>query len=88
MFDCVNHEMLSKKLKRLPLDPHIINWYLSYLDNREQRVVYNNFECQWKKINRGTTQGSVSGPYLFNIFINDLELVLGNQPALFYFYLK
>ena len=36
-----------------------------------------------KKINRGTTQGSVSCPYLLNIFINDLELVLGNQPALF-----
>ena len=81
-FDCVNHEMLSNKLKRLPLDPHIINWYLSFLDNRQQRVVYSSFEGQWKKINRGTTQGSVSGPYLFNIFINDLELVLGNQPAL------
>ena len=69
--------------KRLPLDPHIINWYLSFLDNRQQRVVYNSFEGQWKKINRGITQGSVSGPYLFNILINDLELVLGNQPALF-----
>ena len=65
------------------LDPHIINWYLSFLDNRQQRVVYNSFEGQWKKINRATTQGSVSGPYLLNIFINDLELVLGNQPALF-----
>ena len=82
-FDCFNHKMLSNKLKPLPLDPHIINWYLSFLDNRQQRVVYNGFEGQWKKINRGTTQGSVSGPYLFNIFINDLELVLGNQPALF-----
>ncbi|XP_068735680.1 uncharacterized protein [Montipora capricornis] len=82
-FDCVNHEMLSNKLKRLPLDPHIINWYLSFLDNRQQRVVYNSFEGQWKKINRGTTQGSVSDPYIFNIFINALELVLGNQPALF-----
>ena len=69
-------------LKRFPLDPHIINWYLSFLDNRQQRVVYNSFEGQWKKINRGT-QESVSGLYLFNIFMNDLELVLGNQPALF-----
>ena len=34
-------------------------------------------------LNKGTTQGIVSGPYLFNIFINALELVLGNQPALF-----
>lgn len=66
-FDCVNHEMLSNKLKRLPLDPHIINWYLSFLDNRQQRVVYNSFEGQWKNINRGTTQGSVSGPYLTSL---------------------
>ena len=34
-------------------------------------------------LNKGTTQGIVSGPYLFNIFINALELVLGNRPALF-----
>jgi len=75
--------MLSNKLKRLPLDPHIINWYLSFLDNRQQRVVYNSFAGQWKKISRGTIQRSVGGTYLFNIFINDLELVLGNQTAFF-----
>ena len=83
VFDCVNHEMLSNKLKRVPLDPHIINSYLSFFDNRQQRVVYNSFEGQQKTINKGTTQGSVNDPYLFNILINDLELVLGNQPALF-----
>ena len=82
-FDCVSHEKLSIKLKRLPLNPFIINWYLNFLSNRQQHVIYNGFEGQWKVINRGTTQGSVSGPYLFNIFINDLEINLNNQPALF-----
>ena len=34
-------------------------------------------------VNKGTTQGSVSGPYLFNVFLNDLEIKLGSTPALF-----
>ena len=83
-FDLVSHEKPACiKLKRLPRNPFIINWYLNFLANRQQRVIYNGFEGQWKVINRGTTQGSVSVPYLFNIFINDLEISLNNQPALF-----
>ena len=45
------------------------NWYLNFLKDRKQRVCCNNFECDWKPVNQGTTQGSVSGPYLFNIFL-------------------
>ena len=60
-----------------------MNWYLSFLEKRQQRVVYNGFEGQWREVNRGTTQGSVSGPYLFNVFINDLEINLEGRPALF-----
>lgn len=72
-FDFVNHAILSAKLKQLPLNPYIINWYHSFLYAR-QRVVSYNFIGQWKSVNRGTTQGSVSGPYLFDIFFNDLEI--------------
>ena len=81
-FDCVNHELLSSKLRQFPLNPLVVNWYLRFLEKRQQRVVYNGFEGQWREVNRGTTQGSVSGPYLFNVFINDLEINLKGRPAL------
>ena len=82
-FDSVKHELLANKLKKLPLNPYITNWYLNFLKDRKQRVCCNNFECDWKPVNQGTTQGSVSGPYLFNIFLNDLNITLGNHDALF-----
>ena len=82
-FDFVNHTILSAKLKQLPLNPYIINWYQSFLYARQQRVVSYNFLGHWKSVNRGTTQGSVSGPYLFNIFLNDLEIFFHGCPVLF-----
>ena len=53
---------------------YIINWLISFLSDRKQRVVQNNVVMEWKNVNRGTTQGSVNGPYLFNMFLNDLQL--------------
>ena len=58
--------------------------YLSFLSDRQQRVVYNNsFVGEWKDVNKGTTQGSVSGPYLFNVFLNDLKIQLEGVDILF-----
>ena len=82
-FDSANRGFLSDKLKDVPWNPFIINWYLSFLENRRQCIIYNSFQGQWKCVNRGTTQGSMIGPYLFSIFINDLEISIDNHPALF-----
>ena len=54
---------------------YIINWYVSFLSERKQRVVCHNTFCYWKGVNCGTIQGSVSGPtYLFILFLNDLDV--------------
>ena len=82
-FDSVRHELLSNKLKWLPLNAYIINWYHSFLYNRQQPIVHNNHLHECKGVNKGTTQNSMSGPYLFNVFLNDLEIKLGSTPALF-----
>ena len=43
---------------------------------------YSRVECDWKPVKKGTTQGSVSGPYLFNVFLNDFNITLGNHDVL------
>ena len=82
-FDSVRHVLQSEKLKTVLLNPYIINWYLNFLKDRQQRVVYKDYHGEWKYVNKGTTQESVSGPYLFNIFINDLEIEIDHESALF-----
>ena len=74
---------LAIQLKLLPLNAYIINWYHSFLYNRQQRIVHNNYLHGWRGVNKGTTQGSVGGSYLFNVFLNDLDIKLGSTPALF-----
>ena len=82
-FDKVWHEGLIFKLKQNGIEGKLLNLFSDYLANRKQRVVLNGMESNWGEIKAGVPQGSVLGPLLFLIYINDLEEGIESHVILF-----
>ena len=78
-FDTVSHKMVCEKLKSVNPNPYIINWIISFLGNRKQRVVVDGNITHYVDINRGVSQGTVLGPLLFSLMVNDIMLVHSNN---------
>ena len=73
-FDSLDHQILINKLKKCGFQNAELNWFRNYLTNRLQYITYNNKSSSYKKITTGVPQGSILGPLLFLIYVNDLPL--------------
>ncbi len=82
-FDKVYHPALLHKLQCYGIGGDLLNWLASYLEGRKQKVLINGVSSDWNDINASVPQGSILGPLLFLIYVNDLVDDLISLPYLF-----
>ena len=82
-FDRVWHKGLLCKLKAAGISGNLLSWFSSYLSERRQRVILPGTQSDWNYIQAGVPQGSILGPLLFLLYINDIVTDIGSNIRLF-----
>ena len=82
-FDTVPHELIKSKLHGMGVNKNILNWIDSFLSNRQQCVIVNGAKSNNEAVRSGVPQGTVLGPILFLIHINDINENVSSETRLF-----
>ena len=75
-YDCLRHDLMVAKLEACGISKESLQLISDYLSYRKQRTKIDSAYSDWANVIRGIRQGSILGPLLFNIFINDIFLVV------------
>ena len=85
-FDTINHELLNVTLKNIGIDGLVLQWFASYLSERQQFIVCDGIRSSSFPLSTGVPQGSVLGPVLFTLYTSSLGKVLSALDVQYHFY--
>ena len=83
VFDSVPHEQLLVKLQAYGICGSLLQWFRSFLTTHRQRVVVNEHHSAWSDVSSGVPQGSILGPLLFTMCVNDISSIIQSKINMF-----
>ena len=83
-FDCIDHHILLQKLRFIGMSEKVTKWFEGYLIGRKQFITMNGISSNTKELTCGIPQGTIVGPMLFSIYVNDLPTAVKHSKVLMY----